>query len=501
MLVDIQQESTSMPQGTPQKSNSKTKEPQNSFESLLQGIKEPLSEDEKLQKGAFVLSLDDTPQELPKHMGIRGDNLTKEPKSSEEKRLSLSKNLAELLQSQEDIAGVEEDTEIMLNSKVTAEMSLEELKQMVYDAKNYLRDQIKQSEAYLRSEASVLPKTLKGLAQFAQKLDIDVSKITLESLQDEKPKQIVNINKSKPKVATQKLQTDAQQQQNAKLSLEQQRNENKQLDSLPKKVQNEPLLQVQSSKNEVSTAEFVAVKLQNQKPTAQTTKKEKADETLKLLLQGESQAKTQKSGLTQDFSTATARVIAPKLSSERDAGLESLLMDKEGDTREFALEDSSKSENTQKVLKAESFEVKLNEAKQMTKYLSQDVKTAIDNYKAPFTRLKVQLNPERFGEIELTVVQRGKNLHVNLSSNNAAINALAMNANDLKLQLQNSGINNASLNFSNNSNSPQQGAFSNSGEAQQQHNQQKNDAYSYYESDEQNEEIISSLEIVVPYYA
>ena len=86
----------------------------------------------------------------------------------------------------------------------------------------------------------------------------------------------------------------------------------------------------------------------------------------------------------------------------------------------------------------------------MVKYLSQDVKSAINDYKSPFTRVQVQLHPQKLGEIDLTVVQRGKNLHINLSSNNAAVNTLAMNANDLKVQLNNNGINNASLNFNSN---------------------------------------------------
>jgi len=97
-------------------------------------------------------------------------------------------------------------------------------------------------------------------------------------------------------------------------------------------------------------------------------------------------------------------------------------------------------------------------------------------------------------------VQRGKNLHVNLSSNNTAINTLALNANDLKVQLHNNGIQNASLNFNNNS---QGSEFTNGGQAQQQQQQRQNarDEYNYFENEETNEEILSSLEIVVPNYA
>jgi len=140
--------------------------------------------------------------------------------------------------------------------------------------------------------------------------------------------------------------------------------------------------------------------------------------------------------------------------------------------------------------------VKLNEAKQMMKYLSSDVKTAIEDYKSPFTRVKIQLNPQKLGEVDLTIVQRGKNLHVNLSSNNAAINTLSMNVNELRTQLSNNGINNATFNFSNQSDS------SNSSSQQQsrQHGRQAEKEYSYFENEESNERVLSSLEIIVPQY-
>ncbi len=217
------------------------------------------------------------------------------------------------------------------------------------------------------------------------------------------------------------------------------------------------------------------------------TPKSRADETLKLLLMGEKASKAEPS-LTNDFSVATARVIASAPTKDttlinRDNALEA------EDTGFVKTE-------MQGVHKADSFEVKLNEAKQMIKYLSSDVKSAIDDYKSPFTRVKVQLNPQKLGEVDLTVVQRGKNLHVNISSNNAAINTLLLNANDLRLQLNNNGINNATLNFNNQSDG------SNSGSQQQQQHHHEKEAhaeYNYY-NEEENEEVLSSLEIIVPQY-
>ena len=151
--------------------------------------------------------------------------------------------------------------------------------------------------------------------------------------------------------------------------------------------------------------------------------------------------------------------------------------------------------STQKV---DSFEVKVNEAKQMMKYLSQDVKTAIDDYKSPFTKIKVQLNPQQLGEVDLTVVKRGKNLHVNISSNTAAINTLAMNVNELKMQLTSNGINNATFNF----NGSQNGENAQTSQQQQQQSkEQAKQEYNYFNNEESTEEVLTSLEIVVPSYA
>ena len=249
-----------------------------------------------------------------------------------------------------------------------------------------------------------------------------------------------------------------------------------------------------------STQELVLTKANTTIKVDERTPKERADETLKLLLRGEKPQQNSQKSMTADFSVATAKVIAPSAVPQTSQVTQTLQQMLKGDSGEIKTDEGIpgvKSESIT-VAKADSFEVKVNEAKQMIKYLSNDVKTAIEDYKSPFTRVKVQLNPQNLGEIDLTVVQRGKNLHVNLSSNNAAINTLAMNINDLKVQLSNSGINNASFNFSNN----QDGGNSASSQQQQQHQneQQAHKEYNYYGDEESNEEILNSLEIVVPTY-
>ena len=292
-----------------------------------------------------------------------------------------------------------------------------------------------------------------------------------------------------------KAKTPLTQQNNRSQALQQTAEENNQQKVDPKreqaKIQETPLFKAQT-KNEISTQEIV---------TARTaafelkTPKEKVEDNLKTLLQAD---KSQKSelGVKSDVLVATPRAIVSPAEPSLAKGLESLLY---GQKQEESAVQASKIDGLN-VSKADSLEVKVNEAKQMIKYLSADIKTAIEDYKSPFTRVKIQLNPQKLGEVDLTVVQRGKNLHISLSSNNAAINTLAVNANDLKLQLTNSGINNATLNFSNNPQS-QDGSAS---QQQQRNHHQREEArkeYNFFESEEANEEILSSLEIVVPSYA
>jgi flagellar hook-length control protein FliK len=72
-----------------------------------------------------------------------------------------------------------------------------------------------------------------------------------------------------------------------------------------------------------------------------------------------------------------------------------------------------------------------------------------------------------------------------------------MNINELKVQLSNNGINNATFNFNGDTQSGNEQAQ----QQQNRHNEQKaNKEYNYFENEEENEEILSSLEIIIPQY-
>jgi hypothetical protein len=415
-----------------------------------------------------------------------------------------------------------------LDPEVSATMTPEELKVLIKEAKQFLKDKIVQSEGFQKAQIDALPKTLNGLVQVAKKIGIDISKISLEEVKllhvksdtktaklEKEPKEPLHVKSdtSTAKLEKEPLHVNKEAKQDvvvteneeimlAKSKAKKQKIHDAKHQELDQTVKNTPqvkqdvkftpLFKAQSTHTvEITTQQIVDTKINNL--TVQKKPKQKAEETLQLLFRGEKVSKND-IGLTADFSVATAKVIAPQATKEADKSLVALLKSDINDGADV----QSKTDGLN-VTKADSFEVKLNEAKQMVKYLSQDVKSAIEDYKSPFTRIKVQLNPQKLGEVDLTIVQRGKNLHINLSSNNAAINTLAMNANDLKVQLNNNGINNASLNFNSN---PQSDNSQAGQQEQHRQNQHKADEeYNYFETSQSNEEVLNSLEIIVPYYA
>ncbi|EGK7561212.1 flagellar hook-length control protein FliK [Campylobacter coli] len=86
--------------------------------------------------------------------------------------------------------------------------------------------------------------------------------------------------------------------------------------------------------------------------------------------------------------------------------------------------------------------------KETLQHFSQDLKEAMDQYKAPITKLSITLNPHNLGEVEVTLVQRGSNLHINFNSNTNAMNLFIQNQAEFKNSLVNMGFTGLEMNFS-----------------------------------------------------
>jgi len=90
----------------------------------------------------------------------------------------------------QDIQDMTELESLELDSKVSIAMTPEDLKILIKEAKQFLKDKIVQSEGFKKAEIDALPKTLNGLVQVAKKIGIDISKITLEEVKAQTPKTV-----------------------------------------------------------------------------------------------------------------------------------------------------------------------------------------------------------------------------------------------------------------------------------------------------------------------
>nr|WP_215425363.1 flagellar hook-length control protein FliK [Campylobacter jejuni] len=128
--------------------------------------------------------------------------------------------------------------------------------------------------------------------------------------------------------------------------------------------------------------------------------------------------------------------------------------------------------------------------KETLQYFSQDLKEAVDQYKAPITKLSITLNPNNLGEVEVTLIQRGNNLHINFNSNANAMNLFIQNQAEFKNSLVNMRFTGLEMNFSD------------QGKREQNQNQGKNrSGYGFKDAlDGKNESEKVNLELVLAKY-
>jgi type III secretion system needle length determinant len=158
----------------------------------------------------------------------------------------------------------------------------------------------------------------------------------------------------------------------------------------------------------------------------------------------------------------------------------------------------------------------MDTAKDTFNRLVDDIKERLKEYKPPIMKMQLQLKPMNLGNIDITVLSRGGNLHLQMSASSQVLQMFASHANDLKDALNNIGFNDVQMNFNSNGDDSQSGS-------QNQDNQQNNSSKGVSSfakmrkgiTDEDldsdlalngtqiatNEQNISSLEIILPQYA
>lgn len=139
-------------------------------------------------------------------------------------------------------------------------------------------------------------------------------------------------------------------------------------------------------------------------------------------------------------------------------------------------------------------------------HFSDKLRDALQNYKPPITKISLELNPENLGSVELTITKMGDKVNIQIGSNQTALQLFMQNAQEFKIQLNNVGFNEVTMDFKDTSgNSFSQNNGGNFGNSQQQNPNQhqkrnENGLYIYKQVEESNLEI-SHLDLSFSYYA
>ena len=97
-------------------------------------------------------------------------------------------------------------------------------------------------------------------------------------------------------------------------------------------------------------------------------------------------------------------------------------------------------------------ELKANQvlAKESLKQFSSKLHEAIQDYKAPMSRLSLELHPKELGKVEVTITHRGDNIHIQVNSNNMAVGFLNSQQDNLRQALTNLGYSDVNMSFNSN---------------------------------------------------
>lgn len=157
---------------------------------------------------------------------------------------------------------------------------------------------------------------------------------------------------------------------------------------------------------------------------------------------------------TLEPSQTPMQTSTPPNTIAKDASLASLLSLKEKEEK-LSTQDSleeKKIEKNQDLTLSESkkeTQFKIAQSKETFNHFSQRLKEEIANYKPPFTRLLMELNPQELGKLEITITKKGKELQVSVNANNPnALQTFIQHQNEFKATLSEIGFSNVELNFS-----------------------------------------------------
>ena len=278
-----------------------------------------------------------------------------------------------------------------------------------------------------------------------------------------KVEEAINANEPEPKDTLNKLLAAVQEEQNK---------------AQPKDVG----AKAQDTQNLAQNSKIIKEAVKNEDEKEANLKDEKPN----LKAEGElnlTAAKSEKSGLGQDSKKINLQNL---LFPERESAEEEVLTEPQSE----GSENSELNAMVKDVISNAKAQTRNFQAVRETfDNFSSNLKEQVAAYKSPFMRFNITLNPLNLGEVEITMVNRGNNLHINFSSNTQTMNLFLQNQAEFKNSLVNMGFTELEMNFS---------------DQNQQKKEQGQKSYkgSKFNADgtEQVEAAAPRLELVVPRY-
>ncbi len=150
-------------------------------------------------------------------------------------------------------------------------------------------------------------------------------------------------------------------------------------------------------------------------------------------------------------------------------------------------------------LKADSRTSNINPREALSSFVQQ-FEQEIKRFKPPMRQISMELSPKELGNIEITITQRGNNLHISVVSNPQALQLFAQNHNDLRQNLLNAGFDGVDLSFSSNGGNGSN-ANSNNGEQNSENNGENRQNLANSSNTNPLDSQITQMEITLPRYA
>lgn len=133
---------------------------------------------------------------------------------------------------------------------------------------------------------------------------------------------------------------------------------------------------------------------------------------------------------------------------------------------------------------------KIFDARETMRHFAYALRQEIQNYKPPLSKITIELQPANLGSVEVSIISQGKNIQIQLHSNQNTLNLFIQNQSDLRTALSQIGYENVAMSFNNGA---QMGFSDNSGKWRYESAQKSRNTFSLNDKSDEVDEIFEIM--------